>query len=225
MKTYKKVLLATVLAAPGLMLAAGSAQAQAVAIADPEAAVANSKAFAAANTQIRAQYKVQLDQADARRAAIQKEIEPLAAQLDLNHDGTVSQEELQAGSQAKSPAFISWQQKQQAAQAELGKLEGPAARAQAYAVEQITGKLQAAVQSAIAKRGVTVLLRPAAVMFVQPTSDLTPVITTELDAAVPTVSITPPANWQPGQQQAAGAAAAAPAAGAPAAPVKKPQGR
>jgi Skp family chaperone for outer membrane proteins len=224
MKTYKKVLLATALVAPGLMLATGSAQAQAVAIADPEAAVANSKAFAAANTQIRAQYKAQLDAADARRAAIQKEIEPIATQLDLNHDGTVSQEELQAGSQAKSPAFLSWQQKQQAAQAELSKLEGPAARAQSYAVEQITGKLQAAVQSAIAKRGVTVLLRPAAVMFVQPTSDLTPVITSELDAVVPSVSITPPANWQPGQQQAAGAAAA-PAAGTPAAPAKKPQGR
>ena len=225
MTTYKKVLLATALLVPSTLVYATAAQAQSVAIADPQAAVANSKAFAAANTQIRAQYKAQLDQAEARRAAIQKEIEPLALQMDANRDGNVSEEELQAAAQAKTPAFTSWQQKQQAASTELNKLEGPAARAQAYAVEQITAKLQAAVQSAIAKRSVTVLLRPQSVMFVQPTSDLTPVITTELDAAVPSVSITPPANWQPGQQQAAaGAAAPAPARPA-AATTPKPQGR
>lgn len=224
MKTYKKVLLATALVAPATFALATGAQAQSVAIADPQAAVANSKAFAAANTQIRAQYKAQLDQAETRRAAIQKEINPIALQMDANRDGTVSEEELQAAAQAKTPAFTSWQQKQQAASAELNTLEGPAARAQAYAVEQITAKLQAAMQSAIAKRGVTVLLRPQSVMFVQPTSDLTPVITTELDAVVPTVSITPPANWQPGQQQAA-PATAAPAAARPATPTPKPTGR
>jgi len=224
MKTYKKVLLATVLAVPGTLALATAAQAQSVAIADPQAAVGNSKAFAAANTQIRAQYKAQLDQAATRRAAIQKEINPIALQMDTNRDGTVNEEELQAAAQAKTPAFTSWQQKQQAATTELNALEGPAERAQAYAVEQISAKLPAAIQSAIAKRGVTVLLRPQAVMFVQPTSDLTPVITTELDAAVPTVSITPPANWQPGQQQAA-PAAPAPAAARPATPTPKPTGR
>jgi Skp family chaperone for outer membrane proteins len=221
MKTYKKVLLATALVVPGMLALATGAQAQSVAIADPQAAVANSKAFAAANTQIRAQYKTQLDQAEARRTAIQKEINPIALQMDTNRDGNVSEEELQAAAQAKTPAFTSWQQKQQAASAELNALEGPAARAQSYAVEQITAKLQDAMKSAIAKRGVTVLLRPQSVMFVQPTADLTPVITSELDAAVPTVSITPPANWQPGQQQAAAAAPAAPAG----TPAKKPQGR
>ena len=221
MKTYKKVLLATALVVPGMLALATGAQAQSVAIADPQAAVANSKAFAAANTQIRAQYKAQLDQAETRRAAIQKEINPIALQMDANRDGNVSEEELQAAAQAKTPAFTSWQQKQQAASTELNKLEGPAARAQAYAVEQITAKLQDAMKSAIAKRNVSVLLRPQSVMFVQPAADLTPVITAELDTAVPTVSITPPANWQPGQQQAAPAAPAAPAG----TPAKKPQGR
>ena len=222
MKTFTKVLLASALVAPSMLVAATGAQAQAVAIADPNTAITKSKAFVAAMTQIRAQYKVQLDQVDARRAAIQKEIDPLLATLDTNRDGTVSEDEVNAAQAAKNPALATIQQKQATAQQELGKLEEPAARAQAYAIEQISAKLQAALQAAIAERNVSVLLKPAAVMFVQPTSDLTPVITAKLDSMVPSVGINPPANWQPGQQGAAAPAAPAPAAGTP---PKKPTGR
>ncbi len=222
MKTFKKILLANAVVACSTLFAASGAQAQAVAIADPQAAVANSKAFVAATTQIRAQYKAQLDQAEARRIAIQKEIDPLIAALDTNHDGNLSQEEFDAAAAAKRPEAAQLQQKQAAAQEELGRLTQPAARAQAYAAEEVSAKLQAAVQTAIAQRGVTVLLKPAAVMFVQPTSDLTPVITAALDAAVPSVSITPPANWQPGQAAGQGAA---PAPAAPATTPKKSPGR
>ena len=71
-------------------------------------------------------------------------------------------------------------------------------------------------------RNVSMLVRPDAVLFAAPTADVTSAITTELDRLVPTVSVTPPANWQPGQQ--GGAAAAAPAA-APAARPAQPAGR
>ena len=48
----------------------------------------------------------------------------------------------------------------------------------------------------------------------QPTVDITAAVVTELNTLVPNVSITPPANWQPGQQQdGAAAPAAAPATG------------
>jgi Skp family chaperone for outer membrane proteins len=223
MKTFTKFLLASALVAPSMLVAATGAHAQAVAIADPNIAISKSKAFVAAMTQIRTQYKVQLDQLEARRTAIQKEIDPLLATLDTNHDGTVSDDEVSAAQAAKNPALATIQQKQAAAQQELGKLEEPAARAQAYAVEQISTKLQAALQAAIAERNVSVLLKPAAVMFVQPTSDLTPVITAKLDSMVPSVGINPPANWQPGQQGAA--APAAPAAPAAGTPPKKTTGR
>lgn len=222
MKTYTKVLLATALIAPGALLASAQAQAQSVAVADPEAAVANSKAFTAANAQIQTTYKAQLDQAQARRAAIQKELAPLYAALDTNKDGQVSQQEAEAAQAAKRPELATLQQKQAAGQRELATIELPASRAQQYAIEQISAKLNAAVQAAIGKKGVTVLLKPAAALVVQPTADITAAITAELDSTVPSVSITPPAGWQPGQQ---GQAAAAPAA-TPAAPAKKqPQGR
>jgi hypothetical protein len=69
------------------------------------------------------------------------------------------------------------------------------------------------------------LVRPDAVLFANPTADVTAAITTELDRLVPTVGITPPANWQPGQQQQGAApAATAPAATTPARPAQ-PSGR
>ena len=57
MKTFTKVLLASALVAPSMLAAATGAQAQAVAIADPNTAITKSKAFVAAMTQIRTQYK------------------------------------------------------------------------------------------------------------------------------------------------------------------------
>ena len=226
MKTNIKLLLAGAMVAPMALLAAMPASAQAVAVADPEGAIAATKAFIAANAQIQTTYKVALDQAQARRAAIQTELQPLYTALDTNHDGQLSQGEIDTANAAHRPELASIQSKQQAAQAELGRLEGPATRAQQYAVEQISAKLAQAIQSAMAKRGTTVLLKPASVFTAQPAGDLTPAITAELDTLVPTVGITPPANWQPGQQQAA-PAGATPATGtaAPAAPGRRAPGR
>lgn len=218
MTDYTKLLLAAV--APASLLAALPAQAQSVAVADPEAAVTNTKAFAAATQQIQTTYKAQLDQATARRTAAQAELQPLLTALDTNRDGNLSQDEIAAAQAAKRPELASVQQKQAAAQADLARLEGPASRAQQYALEQISAKLQAAVQSAVSKHGVTLLLKPAAAMYALPAADITSAITAELDATVPSVSTTPPAGWQPGQggQGAPASAPAAPATG------KKPTG-
>ena len=56
MKTLTKILAATALVAPSLIVAAMPAQAQVagVAVADPDAAIANSKVWANAQTQIAA---------------------------------------------------------------------------------------------------------------------------------------------------------------------------
>src|SRR3546814_17306544 len=48
-----------------------------IAVADPEAAVANTRAWATAKQQIETTYKAQLDQAEARRQAIATELKPL----------------------------------------------------------------------------------------------------------------------------------------------------
>jgi Skp family chaperone for outer membrane proteins len=204
MTKFKIMLLAAAIAAPGAFIAGGAtAQVSGIAVANPEQAVAASKAWTAARGQIQTTYKTQLDQATARRTAIENELRPLVAayQTAARAPG--------ASEASLRPQAQAIQTKQQAAQAELGRLTQPAQRAEAYAIEQISAKLPDAVQSAVRARNVTLLLRPDAALFAQPAADITPAITAELDKTVPSVTITPPATWQPGQQ---GQGAAAPAA-------------
>ncbi len=215
--TIKTLLLAAALVAPAL--AATAASAQTIAVANPEGAVANSKAWSAARAQIETTYKAQLDQANARREAVGRELQPLVTAFNTARAAPNAN---QAALQTQAQAI---QTREQAAQAELSRLTAPAQRAQAYAIEQISGRLSDAVQAVVRARNVTMLVRPDAVLFANPTADVTAAITTELDRLVPSVGITPPANWQPGQQQQGAApAAAAPAATTPARPAQ-PSGR
>ncbi|MDF2495535.1 OmpH family outer membrane protein [Sphingomonas sp.] len=211
MTKFKLMLMAAAIAVPGT-IAAGSASAQVsgIAVANPEQAIANSKAWTAARAQIQSTYKTQLDQANARRNAIQAELQPLvtAYQTAARAPG--------ASEASLRPQAQAIQTKQQAAQQELTRLTQPAQRAEAYAIEQISAKLNDAVQAAVRARNVSLLLRPEAALFAQPAADITSSITAELDKSVPSVGITPPANWQPGGQGQQGAAPA---------PAAQPQGR
>ncbi|MEG8039225.1 OmpH family outer membrane protein [Sphingomonas sp. LR60] len=220
MTNFKHLLLATALVTPGAFTAAtASAQVAGIAVGDPEAAVANSKAWATARTQIQTTYKAQLDQANTRRQAITTELQPLVAAY---QKAAAAPGATEASLRTQAQAI---QTREQTANAELQRLTAPASRAQAYAIEQISAKLPDAVNGAVRAKNVSLLLRPNAALFAQPTTDITSAITAELDRLVPTVGITPPANWQPGQQGDAAGAAAAPAATAPAATTRAPTGR
>ena len=202
--TIKALLLgAALVAAPTAVFA----QAGGIAVANPEGAVAGSRAWTTARTQIEATYKAQLDQAQARRDAIGREIQPLVTAFNTARAAPNANA---ASLQTQAQAI---QAREQAGQAELTRLTAPAQRAQAYAIEQISARLNEAVQAVVRARNITMLVRPDAVLFAQPAADVTPAITTELDRLVPSVNTTPPANWQPGQQGQA-PTATAPAAGA-----------
>ncbi|MEH3046847.1 OmpH family outer membrane protein [Sphingomonas adhaesiva] len=218
MKTLHHILLAAAMIAPGALVAgAATAQVGGVAVADPEAAVANSKAWATARTQIQTTYKAQIDQANARRQAISNELQPLVTAYQT---AAAAPGATEASLRTQATAI---QTREQAGNAELQRLTAPASRAQAYALEQISAKLPDAVNAAVRAKSVSLLLRPNAALFAQPTADITAAITAELDRTVPSVGITPPANWQPGQQGQQGAAA--PAAAAPATNNRAPTGR
>lgn len=213
MTRFNTLLLAAALVAP--VAAPVAAQAQTVAVANPEQAIGASRAWATARTQIETTYKAQLDQAEARRQAVGKELQPLVTAFNTARAAPNAN---QASLQQQATTI---QTREQAAQAEIQRITQPAQRAQAYAIEQISAKLPDAVQAVVRARNVSMLVRPDAVLFAGPTADVTSAITTELDRLVPTVSITPPAGWQPGQQQQAAPAAAA----APAARPAQPAGR
>lgn len=220
MTTFKTILLAAALATPGV-IAAGTASAQVngVAVADPEAAIANSRAFTTAVSQIQTTYKAQLDQANTRRTAIQAELQPLvtAAQTAARAPG--------ATEASLRPQLTAIQAKEQAGNAELQRLTAPAQRARAYAAEQVQRQLATAVQNVVKAKNVSLLVSPQATLFTQPAADITPAITAELDRLVPSVSTAVPANWQPGQGAGAPAAAAPAAAPAATSNRKAPTGR
>lgn len=209
MTTFKTLLLAAAVAAPAVVAApAAQAQVSGIAVADPQGAIAGSKAWTTARGQIETTYKAQLDQAEARRQAIAKELQPLVTAFQTAQRAPNPN---QASLQTQAQAI---QTRENAANQELARLTQPAQRAQQYVIEQIQAKLADAVTNAVKARNVSLLLRPDAALFAQPTADITSAITAELDRLVPSVGITPPASWQPnqqGQQQGAAPAAAAPA--------------
>ena len=208
--TLKAALLAAPLMIPQLAIAQAAAPQPAVAsapaypaIADFGAAVRGSKAFQAAARQVQTQYKTQIDAFNTRSQPLQAELQRSADEIrTLQNNGTP-----EATLNQKIQAF---QARQQAIQAELAPASAPFERPLAYAEEQVTAKLDQATRAAMNAKRVNVLLRPEAVAFAMPTSNITADITQQLEALVPAVSIAVPANWQPAGQ---GGAAAAPAAG------------
>lgn len=191
-------------------LGVSPAQAQTVATADFDGAVVKSKAFTAANATIQATYKTQI----ASVEGYQKELQTLLAPFDTNKDNRLDETELRAAQ--ASPGWATVVAKQQ----QIDTTQAPVVRAQAYVFEQVSSKLNAAVQAVITARNLSLIVKPDSVVWANPTTgNITAAITAELDKLVPTANPTPPANWQPG---AAAAAAGAPAAPAPAAPAPAP---
>ena len=60
-------------------------------------------------------------------------------------------------------------------------------------------KLEAAVKAAMKVKNVDLVLAPQAVIAREPYVDITDAIVLELNKLVPSVSITPPAGWEPGK--------------------------
>ena len=203
--------MAALAASAALLPAAAHAQASAaptpavgvnsaIAVVNLDAAVENSAAYKAAVTQIQTTYKVQITAFQTRQTALQAELAPLRAEIENLQKANAPA----ATVQVKVNAF---QAKGTAAQQELQKMSVPFARADAYVKEQISGKVEQALKAAMAAKKIGIVLTPDAVIAAQGGNDLTLDVVTQLNALVPSASITPPANWQPGQGEQAGAPA------------------
>ncbi len=222
MKTLVKATLLAAASIAAVSVAPIAAYAQAaggVAVANLDQAVERSNAYVLAVNQIKTTYKPQIDAFDARSKALNAEIQPLAVAFDT------ARKQPNANQQALQTQLTQLQAKQQNAQRELQGLYAPIGRAQAFAEEQIVQKLDAALKAAMVTKRVALVVSPQATVSYQPAVDMTNDIIAELNKTVASVSITPPANWQPGGQQGQGAPAA-PAGTVPAQPPRpQPQGR
>jgi Skp family chaperone for outer membrane proteins len=172
-----------------------------VAVVNLDAAVENSAAYKAAVAQIQTTYKAQITAVQTRQTALQNELTPLRSEIETLQKNPATP---QATLQAKVSAF---QAKGNAAQQELQRMSSTFERPAAYAREQIGGKVEQALKAAMAAKKVGIVLSPDAVVAVQGGNDLTLDVVTQLNALIPSASITPPANWQAGQGEQGGAPA------------------
>lgn len=196
MNILTKSLLA--LAAPAAVMAAAPASAQMVkglAVANPTAIVALSNAYKVAEQQRPVTYKPQIDQANARKAAIENQLRPLVTKL-------------QTDARAANPNQASIQQQyaqiqqiEQSGQNEINNILQPVALSRAYVVEQIGDKLEQATRQAMTKQRVDILIDASAVINAPETYNLNQAILNELNAILPTAQLVPPAGWVPRAQR------------------------
>jgi Skp family chaperone for outer membrane proteins len=187
MKSFVKISLAASLAAAGMVGAATPAQAQVngIATSSPEGVVYNAQARVEAYRQIDTTYAGQLQQI----ATLRQEARTLSQGLDTNGDGNVSQ--------AEADAQASVVQQIQQKQSQIEGIENPIALAQLYVIEQLLERYNAAQTQVIQQKGIKLMLVPDVFQYGAEQADVSADIAAALNAAVPTVNSTPPANFRP----------------------------
>lgn len=225
-------------AVPALLVAAPAAAQTGVGVVDPTAAMLTVKAIGPAYQAIsqlpasRTAYQT----AQQREQTLEAAIAPIRKRLDTNNDGNVDQAEFDAAQAAKKPELQQIVNLQQAAQQDISQTLRPANLAQAWVLDQVRAKFQPALNTVATNKRLGVILTTDTVAFVTPTTDVTDDVTAAIDAAAPTLTTTPPANWQPSeatqalwqrftqllQMQAARAQQGAAPAATPAAPGARP---
>ena len=191
MKFVIKTLSATLLAGAALTALPANAQVAGIATLDTTDAIMQTKAFAQAYQQIGTTFTSNSQMIQTKR----KEINDINAQLDSNKDKNLTQEELDAAIKAKNPLLTQLEAKER----EIAQLQQPIVTAQAFAVESIADRYAAAQQQVITQKKINMILAPDAFIWAPDAVDVTKAVTAALDLAVPSVGITPPANWQPKQ--------------------------
>lgn len=205
-----KLLAAALAMAPLALPVAASAQVVAgIGVANPDAIVANSNAFKTAETQRQTTYKAQIDAANARTRQLQAQLDPLVKKYQADA-AAASPNQASLNTQAQQIQRI-----QQSGEAELNRLLQPLALSREYVLEQISGKLEAAMTAAQQRRKITLVLNPAAVVAADQAYNMNQDILNELNRLIPSATLVPPAGWVPAAQRQQ---QAAPAAGNTAAP-------
>lgn len=213
MKTFAKIIALAALAgasqaamaapaAPAAKPAAApvSAGVNGVAVANLDAVVANSLAFKKAQADREVTYKPQLDAAKAKEAALNAQIKPIVDKFQKDRAAPgANVNALAAAAQQQVQAI------QEQGKAEIEKIVEPVRLSDAYVLEQIMEKRAAAVQAAMSKAGVTLLLNPEAILAATNAYNLNQQILTELNTSLPSVQIVPPAGWQPREAREAAA--------------------
>lgn len=196
-------------------------------IANVDLIIVNSSAYKTAQQQRPVTYKAQYDAAEARRKQLADQITPMITKFNTDRAAP------NANQAALAQQAQAIQAMEQNGNNELQRMLQPVAYSEAYVQEQIGEKLNAAINNAMTKQRVTLLLNPSAVVATTNAYNMNQAILTELNTLLPSAQLVPPAGWEPREVREAKAQQAAQQGAAPAAPVappatqpgKKPSGR
>jgi Skp family chaperone for outer membrane proteins len=176
-------------------------------VANLDAVIGNSTAFRVAQTQRPTTYKAQIDAAEARRAQISGQLQPLVDRF--NRESRAANANTPAAQASLQQQAQTIQRIQQEGQAELQRILEPVALSEAYVQEQIGDKLNAAIQAAMAKRRITLIIAPQSVLAASNAYNMNQAILDELNVAIPQAQLVPPAGWEPREVREAKAQQAA----------------
>ncbi|ODS99737.1 MAG: hypothetical protein ABS49_07730 [Erythrobacter sp. SCN 62-14] len=193
MKTLKPFAIPAVLAASIAFAAPAAAQVQGpIATVDMTNVIVASNARAAAYNQVPTTYATQIE-AERTKSAELQEIYKI---FDKNKDNQIDDAELAAAQ--KLPQYP----RAQALEQEISQLSAQVEAGLMFAVEQIMGQMRPAIEQAAKQKKVEIVLQPSAVVFAPTTIDITQDVINALNARLPTVTVVPPADWQPSQRSA-----------------------
>lgn len=187
-----KLMFAALAASTALLPAAASAQALAapvIAIVDVQRAQTQCNACKTALTQLEAQLAGLRTLQTSLEAPLRTEANALSAA-----GQALGGRAPDAALQARAAAF---QKKQSDAQAQLAARQQTFERNRAYVLQQINTKLQPAVASVFARRGASVMLDASQVIQSAPGLDVTADVIAALNAGLPSISTTAPAQAAP----------------------------
>jgi Skp family chaperone for outer membrane proteins len=132
-------------------------------------------------------------QNELRRTKAQ-ERQTLLGTFDTNGDKQVDDAELAA--KQNTPDFAKLQTLEQEIAALGNQIDG----ARVYAIEQILVQYGPALQEVTTTQQIKLVLDPGSLLFAVPEADITQLVTTALNAKVPSVGVVPPAGWQPSRE-------------------------
>jgi Skp family chaperone for outer membrane proteins len=195
MKTMIKSALAAMtavgaLAAPALSTTA-AAQVNGIGTVDLPSAVAGSQAFQTAYQQIATQYQAQRTTIEQR----QQQRQQLIQTFDTNGDGQLDETEAAATQDPNNTTV----RQINAIDQEVATLQQPINLARLYAMTQVAQQYSAAVQQVISDRNIQFLLQPDALAYAPDGANVTPYVIAELNSRVPSVTVVPPADFQPSE--------------------------
>lgn len=195
MNTITKLLASGTLALAALAATVpASAQVQGrMATADVSRAIIGTTALQTAYNQIGTTYSAQIEQRQTKQQQLSQLLQP----FDTNQNGQLDESELPSVQNAANFNQI------QTLEAEVAALTNQINGARVFAVEQILAQYPAALTDVTTQQQIVIVLQPDTLQFAAEGADITPLITTSLNAKVPSVQIVPPADYRPSRNAAA----------------------